>query len=538
MFALAILIGIYSYGIFLLGLVGMLFPVSIVIFSLTFIICSAFYYAKHRPSFSGLADLVRHKNSITLVLLSFLVIQGFVNVVGALGPELAFDSLWYHLTLPKVYLEHHAVLFIPGNVLHYSTMPKLVEMLYVPAVAFGSDTFAKLIHLLFGILTIVVIYKIARIYLSVTASLIAAAIFYSNLVVGWESITAYVDLAWAFFQTMSLWGIILFIRTNKQMWLYESAVMTGLAITTKILAAGAVPVLVIVFGWSLMKKKVSFKNVAVQAAYFTLIAVLVPLPWLMFSYIHTGNPLYPIFSPFLQPELGFRLLRPDVLINDVFTLFTHAADPVTPLYLISLPIIVLYFRNFSRTGRMVMLFSVLSLLSWYFIPRSGGGRFILPYLPAFSLVVAEVFDIIREKKNNHVLGRILIAVLFITLGISVFYRGAANSKYVPVVLGITPKDEFLGKNLNFSFGDFYDTDGFFKKTITPDDTVLLYGFRNLYYVDFPYIHASWVKKGQAFNYIAVQNGEPPERFRYWAPIYYNPTTRVAVYSLGGQTWIY
>ena len=43
-------------------------------------------------------------NKLELVLIVILLTQGIINLIGALGPELGFDALWYHLTLPKIYL--------------------------------------------------------------------------------------------------------------------------------------------------------------------------------------------------------------------------------------------------------------------------------------------------------------------------------------------------------------------------------------------------------------------------------------------------
>ena len=121
--------------------------------------------------------------------------------------------------------------------------------------------------------------------------------------------------------------------------------------------------------------------------------------------------------------------------------------------------------------------------------------------------------------------------------ITAVYRGIANAKFVPVILGQQTKGEFLTKNLNFKFGDFYDTDGFFAKTIKSEDKVLLYGFHNLYYVNFPFIHESYVKRGDRFNYIVTQNSEVPKRFSHWQMIYENDLTDVKLYW-GGMMWTY
>ena len=107
-----------------------------------------------------------------------------------------------------------------------------------------------------------------------------------------------------------------------------------------------------------------------------------------------------------------------------------------------------------------------------------------------------------------------------------------------MIIGKQTKADFLSSNLNFSYGDFYDTDGYFKKNIKTTDRVLLYGFHNLYYVDFPFVDSSWVKKGDIFNFIATQNTILPKRFYYWNLVYSNPKTHVNLYTLGEQKWVY
>ena len=139
----------------------------------------------------------------------------------------------------------------------------------------------------------------------------------------------------------------------------------------------------------------------------------------------------------------------------------------------------------------------------------------------------------KSKIRYAVVGLVIFFSLF-----SIIYRFGANLKYIPVIIGQQSKSDFLAKHLNFSFGDFYDTDMYFEKNIKTSDIVLLYGFHNLYYVDFPFIDSSWAKKGDRFNYIAIQDSIIPERFKYWNLIYYNSKTDVKVYSLGGIKWTY
>ncbi len=524
MFALALLIGIYSYLIFALGLLGILSGLPILLITIVFVILSIVTFP---PQLKNLQLRISNKKiRHLLVLFSSLA---FVNLIGALGPELAFDALWYHLTLPKIFLGRHSIDFISGGLFYYSAMPKLGEMLFIPGLMFGNEILPKLIQWAFGILTSVVIYKVSRKFLDEKLSIIAVLIFYGNLVVAWQSTVAHIDLIRTFFEVMALWGFINWYEAKNKKWLVESAVMIGLAISTKLIALGTIPIFITL----LLIFDKNWKKAIGNSLIFVAVSILVSFPWFVFAFINTGNPFFPVFSNMYPVGLSWDLLNPINILRDLFNLFLRNDDPISPIYIIFLPLLILIYKRLNKQVRVVVLYSLLSLAVWYFTPRTGGGRFILPYLPAFSILAASVMANINISWfKKYLVG--LIIVVFIT---TIAYRLLANIKFVPVILGLQTKQEFLTKNLNFDFGDFYDTDGFFAKNIK-EGKVLLYGFHNLYYANFPFIHETYVKKGDRFNYIATQKNELPLRFKHWTKVYENRLTNVKVYSLGGMMWIY
>jgi hypothetical protein len=175
---------------------------------------------------------------------------------------------------------------------------------------------------------------------------------------------------------------------------------------------------------------------------------------------------------------------------------------------------------------------LLAILQYYCLSQIEGTRLLLPYLPALSILCVFVLQQLKENKRKtsaHLYKYLIILILILSV-ISIAYRSAANSKYIPVITGQETKTAFLINHLNFSFGDFYDTDQYFITHIKQHETVLLYGVHNLYYVDFPFIDASWVQKGDRFDYIAVQNGQPPKRFANWKLVYTNEKTLVKLYK--------
>lgn len=220
--------------------------------------------------------------------------------------------------------------------------------------------------------------------------------------------------------------------------------------------------------------------------------------------------------------------------KDVFNFFLRLNDPISPIYLITFPLVIVYFKKFTPKANLLLIYSFLALAIWYLAEQVRGGRFILPYLPVFSVLSVYTIDKLRSK---HMRMFIISAVIIVSI-ISIGYRAIANAKFVPVILGYETKNQFLVNHLNFSFGDFADIDNYFKNHLDRNDTVLLYGFSKFFYVDFNFVDSTWIKKGDKFKYIATQNTVLPTRFSDWKQIYYNKITGVRLYTKGGKTWVY
>ena len=137
---------------------------------------------------------------------TLLIISAGLVLFGALAPELSFDALWYHLTLPKIFLMQNGINYIPGGLFYYSTMPKLGELLYVGALSMSNEILAKLIHASFAFLTGIVIYILARKYTGRKYALLAVVMFFSNIVVLWEATIAYIDLIRTFLRLCHFGG--------------------------------------------------------------------------------------------------------------------------------------------------------------------------------------------------------------------------------------------------------------------------------------------------------------------------------------------
>lgn len=525
MFLIALTIGIYTYIIFLLGIFGLLYKNIIISLSIIYILSTFIIFLKFKLINVNILKI--KISGFSKILLSLIFLQALVNLIGAFGPELSFDALWYHLTIPKIFLENHRIFHIPGNLLYYSDLPKSIEMFYVSVLSFSNEIGAKLIHYCFGLLSMLALYKLSRKFLNQEFSLLSCMIFYSSLVVGWQSTTAYIDLGRTFFEIVALYQFVLWLDKKKFKNLLYSGLLIGFSLSAKISALNSIAVYSLLILLINVYSKSSFKNSVMNVFFFVFFSILVPLPYFIFSYFNVGNPVYPIF------ENSFNFVFDRNLLN-ILKLFLYSSDPINPLYLVFLPIIIIFYKKFDIKAKTLFYYSLFSLIFWCLTSSLGGSRFFLPYLPALSVLVAISLSIIKNKLFKNYLILLIIIISISSIG----YRFLANSKYIPVILGVESKNTFLNNNLNFSYGDFYDTDKYFKNNIKNNDKVLLYGFHNLYYIDFPYIDSSWIKKGDRFNYIAVQNSIIPDRFLDWKEIYYNNQTKVRLYSKERKEWVY
>jgi hypothetical protein len=220
---------------------------------------------------------------------------GVLGVQAALGllPPTARDELTHHLALPRLYAEAGRILELPFA--PYSYYPMLLDMLYVPWVWWGWDSFPKLIHGLYGSLTGLLVYVYLASRLSAIYGLLGFFILVftpANLRLGhW----AYVDLGVTFYTTAALLCIVR--RTDGRSWLVLAGFCAGFAVTSKpngLLALFLVFLLLLLV--LVREAERGGKMLATEAGLFLLPALLPALPWWLRNFSWTGNPLFPFFA--------------------------------------------------------------------------------------------------------------------------------------------------------------------------------------------------------------------------------------------------
>lgn len=327
-----------------------------------------------------------------------------LGLVAALAPEIEYDALWYHLWLPEQWLAQGRLVDIVQE--YPSLYPGGWELLNGAALAAGGPVAAKLLHFACLPLAAWAGTLVARELAPAASRSLVVALIVTAPTMLWESSTAYVDLALAWFVTMALVAAIRYHRTDDTRWRVVGALMVGGAMAIKHLA-----IVVFAMGvlWLLareaMRAPVGRTLRSVLAA--TLIALSIPAPWYARAWRDSGNPVFPEmyrlfgarpadrWSSDVEASLSrfkerFGMGRtPSALARLPWDLTVHGArfgGTFGPLFLLLAPFACLA-RN--RRQLTVLLAGTLGYIAVWASPiGSLQLRFLLPVVPALAVLAA------------------------------------------------------------------------------------------------------------------------------------------------------
>ena len=292
-------------------------------------------------------------------ILAFICLALFVLIPAMAPPSGSdWDSLAYHLSVPKLFLQHGGFYYI--DFMSHSNFPMLVEMLYTPALSVNEPSGAKMVHYLYGVLLVLAVVMLVRKHLpgvssssalrqaqdaglrqasgSRAAPLAALAIAGMPIVM-WEATTAYIDLATALYTAIAVYLLLDYLDKPELRSLVWCGVAAGFAASTKMTGLALIPMLVV---WLVVdqtfRRKAGdlspgpspgkggeleagtetghyeggkagtetghYERIAEVGRYGRVIkhalilagvGLLVCSPWYIKSLIYTGNPVYPFF---------------------------------------------------------------------------------------------------------------------------------------------------------------------------------------------------------------------------------------------------
>jgi hypothetical protein len=216
------------------------------------------------------------------------------------APEVSTDAITYHLLIPKIYLLHGKMHFLPLFV--EASYPSLAELNYLPMLSLSGEIVCKCFHFWIGILVLLLISRLVKKVSPASGSLLAPALFLAMPVVvihlGW----AWNDFLFVMFILLSLYFLLeahllempgdagARRRLGKQF--LVAGIMAGLASWTKYTFVIYFLASLLLLLWGARKWK---WNSAQYVYYFGGIALVAPF-WLFQNWLFTGNPVYPFLN--------------------------------------------------------------------------------------------------------------------------------------------------------------------------------------------------------------------------------------------------
>lgn len=365
--------------------------------------------------------------AVFLILLPLTVILCFL-------PELAHDSLGYHINLPKLFVRNHSVLPMIYDLKSYQS--QFMECLYTVGICFRSVTVAKLFHwvisVLFVLCAMVVIEKEAGRKLSrlMGLALLLTPTLFNQMTVTYNdaAVSLYLLLAYVFFEHG--------LSSRRLSAFFISGLMTGFAVSSKYLALMTGTGMGLILVWRIIAAKGD------RGFYFKALVVysfgtfLTGSYWFIRNFILQGNPLYPIFtSRFggagLYTEQNYNIIGvPRTLANflllPVYTVIYP--DPferhhwMGPFYLMLLPF-SLYGGLRSEKGRRALFIVLVTLSLWFRLAQCI--RFMLPVFPLLLMTGAMGIRRFLEKKRHALLlaaGKAAAGLcLLLLLGVGIYH---------------------------------------------------------------------------------------------------------------------
>lgn len=414
-------------------------------------------------------------------LIFYLGATFLLTLALALAPPTDWDGLFYHLTLPRLYIEQGRI--TPITDMPHQFFPSGIEMLYLAQMLLRSDIAAKLVHyafmlLLGGIVYLVTEQQISRVF-AWTAVTLYAALPMVAVLGGW----AYTDLALAFYQMAALYTLLRWSRQPHPKWIVLTGVFCGLALSVKYMAFLCPIYLLLVMLLSPTRGQL-LRGQTVRAIGLLIgVSALVAAPWYARNLACTGNPVYPFGYRWVgaAPKMAWDswraawYARPGSGLGwDVWawlrlpwTLTLGIRDMnfydgrVGPLLLLALPLLVAWgLRLYGRPGsrppalRILIGFSLVQYLAWtigVIASRSlFQSRLLLPACVALCGPVAYIYHELRTLDRpcfslQRLIGLSVALVLAANLGHQVLHM--LEQRPLPVLVGLESRESYLARNL-------------------------------------------------------------------------------------------
>jgi hypothetical protein len=208
-----------------------------------------------------------------------------INGLAALSPPIKNDTLYYHLGLPKLWIESGGIPFYPT--IAFSATALNCELLVTPIAAIISWEAAQFFVFLIAIITILYLARELRRFTNTPSYyglifLAALPLYVAGLS---DSKNDYLAVG---FCMAAIFLYFDYLKNKQAKYLALAGVFTGLAAGTKSNA--------LIFGLAITMAVIIDRPRLRDFAYFIIGAAVLAIPWYLKAYIETSNPVYPFYN--------------------------------------------------------------------------------------------------------------------------------------------------------------------------------------------------------------------------------------------------
>lgn len=290
--------GIMAVLVFLAGAIGIIYTWPLRILTLLPALLGAHRVIKtFAPGTTGGLRFSVLPNPLSL---SIAVLLG-LTFIAAWMPTWNYDSLLYHIAVPKFYILAHKIYYIrdfmPAN------YPLNGEMLFMLATSIKDDTVAQLLSYFISLWLILGVFVFSRRFYSYRAGIISVALLLTISVLIHKVPVNNNDTVLALFTLTAVYALTAWWETRYNGWFYLSGFMLGVTAGSKysgfftLFFVGLLAVILLVTAKK--KKPEAMAGIAKTVAIFVVAAFAGVGPWLIKNYLFTGNPVYPMFVSLL-----------------------------------------------------------------------------------------------------------------------------------------------------------------------------------------------------------------------------------------------
>lgn len=247
-------------------------------------------------------------NNWLRILLVVLAAVFLTDGIEAISPPIDADTLAYHFTLPRQFIENGAIFFQP--VAFTGAIPLLVHMTYAAAIATGGEISLTLWTFVTGWAAAILLFAVARRWMSDGWALSVALVFQTMPAVIYGAGTGQVEVRLALFVLVATIGLVELRHSGGWKPVVLVAMGSGLFLGAKLTGVFFVTIIAIVI-LALPGPRIK------RFLAFCGVVAIVASQWYGWNFLHTGDPLFPMLYDL---AVQFNLANP-AYWNDVHEQF-------------------------------------------------------------------------------------------------------------------------------------------------------------------------------------------------------------------------